>query len=604
MRPRIGGTVNFGFWVPFALAVFAYLPTLTHAFAWDDGSLIVGNPAARSAAMIPEALGHGYGWAPGGPVAADRIMYYRPLVTLANTLTWVVSGGRPWLFHLENVLAHAGVSVLVSALAAASGLSPWSALAAGALFALHPVASEPVAWVSGRTDVFAAFFVLLCLWLLVRRGQREDHRGVRALPWGASAAFVLALASKESGYVLLLLAPLALLWGAARARRPAAWAVLLVPAPLFTALRFGVLGAASASGQAAPKLVLSGNLFLHYLRLVAAPWPLVTEPPAALMNGTGPLPGGVAGLALFSAGIAAWAWLLLRSRRRPRARPAALGLGLFLAGLAPVLQWIPTGEIYGERFLYLPLAGLILAVACAADRLVRGNRGRALAVAGVLCAVSLVPLEIRLPDWRNDLTLYGSAARRRPENARALANYGSALAANGRVREGGRYLARAATLDPRDPWKQLQYGAFLLNTGKVAEAAQAFERAWNGGLRTKEVAKDLGVAWTRTGRSGDAVRILRPVLDANPADPELADALGMAERKLGHCDSAAALFRRSLDLAPARPGPWMNLIAMLALECGRTDEAARTGTDFLRRFPGAPETETVRRLIGSPPPRR
>ena len=105
------------------------------------------------------------------------------------------------------------------------------------------------------------------------------------------------------------------------------------------------------------------------------------------------------------------------------------------------------------------------------------------------------------------------------------------------------------------------------------------------------------MAWIRTEHFDEAVELLRAAMEAAPSDPELPDALGMAKRKLGRCDEAAALFRRSIQLAPSRPGPWMNLIAMLAYESGDRAGAATAGQEFLRRFPTAPEAELVRRIL-------
>jgi Tfp pilus assembly protein PilF len=598
--------------------VLVYLPTLGHQFVWDDTDFIAANPAAHRLADLPRSLAHGYGWVPGGAVEPDALMYYRPVVTLANTLTWVVSGGRPWLFHLENVLAHGGAAALLALLAASLGLSPGGALLAGALFALHPALSEPVAWISGRTDVFAGFFSVLALLLLVR--WRRGLRG--AAPWIAALAIFFALGSKESAFALVIPAALILAGPHENGNRPRfAWISVVAPVLLFVVIRFAVLGTerlrAPLSQSGAPRLLLSGNLFLAYLRGLVIPWPLVTEPPASLLGGKAPVLPGVIGLSLLATVGTIWLWMVRRcltpvdpARPGPvgsassesvftRFPAVALGVSLFLFGLLPVLQWVRTGEVYGERFLYLPMAGCLLVAAALGDSLFRRRPASAWVIMAILGVSWTVLLERRLPDWRNNTTLYASAARIRPESARALANYGSALAANGHPEEAGPWLERAVRLAPHDPWRHEQYGTLLLNTGRFAEASTELERAYRGGLRSNTLVKSLGVVWTRTERFDDAAVLLRAAMEADPSDPELPDALGMAERKLGRCDEAAAHFRRSIQLAPSRPGPWMNLIAMLACESGDRTEAVIVGNEFLRKFPAAREAELVRRMIGS-----
>jgi protein O-mannosyl-transferase len=612
-------------YVPFALALLVYLPALGHGFVWDDVDFIAENPAAHRLADLPQSLAQGYGWVPGGAAAPDALRYYRPVVTLANSVTWAVSGGRPWLFHLENVVAHGGMAALVTLLAASLGLSAGAALLTGALFALHPSLCEPVAWISGRTDVFAGCFGLLALLLLIR--WRRGRADGRTALWIAAGAMFLALGSKESALALVVPAALILAMPhAGRARPRLAWAAVVAPVLLFFLLRVSVLGAGgfqlSGSGSSAPRLWLSGNLFLAYLRQVIVPWPLVTEPPVSLLGGKAPVFAGVIGASLLAALTVVWLWMLQGWRSLgvtaqlraagPTNPPSAVsrlaaaasqlpaasfGLAIFLFGLLPVLQWIPTGEIYGERFLYLPLAGLCLTAAALGDSLFRRRPAWIWVMAVVLGSGWTVLIERRLPDWRNNTALSASAARIRPESARALANYGSALAADGHPEQGAPLLQRAVRLAPGDPLRHQQYGTLLLNTGKFAEASVELEKAYRAGLRSGALIKSLGVAWTRTERFSEAIMLLRQAMDADPSDPELPDALGMAERKLGQRDEAAAHFRRSIQLAPSRPGPWMNLIAMLAYESGDPAGAAAVGQEFLRRFPAAPEAETVRRIL-------
>lgn len=601
-------------WIPFVVVVLVYLPALEHGFVWDDVDVIVANPAAHRGADIPKSLAHGYGWVPGGAVQPD-LVYYRPVVTLANSLTWEVSGGKPWLYHLENMLAHGGSAALLTLLAASLGLSPGGALLAGLLFALHPALSEPVAWISGRTDVFAGFFSVLALVMLVR--WRRGRLGAGAAPWISALAILFALGSKESAFALVVPAALYLAGPSGNETRPRfAWATVVAPALLLVLIRFTVLGTGRLQAPAVEgggsRLLLSGNLFLAYLRQVVVPWPLVTEPPVSLLGGKAPVLPGLIGLSFLAAVGASWLWVARRCLLRgvtERPGPASpesvltplpavsLGLGLFFLGLLPVLQWIRTGEIYGERFLYLPLAGLLLAAAALGDGFFRRRPASVWLTIAVLGVVWTILLERRLPDWRDNTTLYASAARIRPESARALANYGSALAADGHLEKAAPLLERAVRLAPRDPSRRQQYGTLLLNTGRFAEASSELEIAYNGGLRSNTLIKSLGVAWTRTGRFDEAAALLRAAMQADPSDPELPDALGMAERKLGRHGEAAALFRRSIQLAPSRPGPWMNLIAMLAYESGDPAGAAAAGQEFLQRFPTAPEADLVRRIL-------
>ncbi len=593
-------------WVPFALAVIAYLPTLGHGFVWDDVNFIAANPAAHEIRSVGATLSRGYGWTPAGTERHDSSLYYRPLIGFVNTLSWAVFDGRPGLFHLCNALVHAANAALLTVLAFWLGLSAVTALCVGVLFAIHPALSEPVAWISGRTDLLATFFTLSALLLLVAwRTGRLPSWPRKAVLAAAAAATFLALASKESAIVLLALAPIALKVGSARsnsahsARR--AWVALGLTAGMYLLLRVIVLREGAWSGAAAlhergsfpARLLLAGNLFLTYLRTLLVPWPLAIEPPAALARGHGAWVTGVLG-----AGLALCAGVLwVRASLRARSSPARLlGVGLLLVGLLPVLQLVPIGEIYGERFLYLPVAGLLLVAASFAEPWLRRTPRRAWWVLGALGIPYLVLLQVRLPDWKDELTLYSSAVRARPASARALASLGSVQMDRGLLREAERSLAEAVRLDPEDPWKRSQYGALLINTGRPAEGTRLLEQVWAGGERSPALRLNLGIGLTAVGRYAEAEPILRGALSADPTNAAALDALAMAERKRGALQEAAALLRRAVASDPARRGAWLNLIGVLGEE-GQWDAARDVGRQFLARFPDSPEASAVRELV-------
>jgi protein O-mannosyl-transferase len=608
------------FWiVPAILAAIAYLPTLGNSFVWDDVNFIVDNPAAHHLSDLPSALSRGYGWVPSGATGPDASIYFRPVVTLANTVTWTISGGRPGLFHLHNLLAHAATAGLLAILASMLGLSQGAALLVGACFALHPASSEAVAWISGRTDVFAAFFTLLSLVLLVGwRSSRLSRWPKAAIPALVSASVFLALASKESAAVLLVLVPLVLLRpgrldrmgsepaaGGRTRGLYAAWIASAAGAGLYLILRFGVLGAGALGGRRAlpdrgdllSRALLGGNLLLSYLARLIVPRPLTVEPPPALTQAHPPVFLGLLGLLLLLAAGSLW---LLWIRRRSSAPAVVLGLGLFLLGLLPVLQFISTGEIYGERFLYLPSAGLFLLLGSLSDGWLRRGGGRAWIVLAVLGLPWVILLQARLPAWKDELSLFSSAVRVHPQSARALANLGSAQSKLGLLAEADKNLAEAVRLDPKDPWKHAQYGSLLVNLGRAEEGTRELESVWAGGLRSRTLRKNLGIGWIRTGRYAEAAQILQEAVDLDPQDPSLVESLAMAERKLGNRERAAALLRRELQMAPARPSAWLNLIGVL-LEDSKADQAREVGARFLQQFPDAPQAEDVRKLLSPKP---
>lgn len=601
-------------WIPFILAMMAYLPTLGHDFVWDDVDFIRENPAAHEMGRLASALQHGYGWVPAeaGEVRNPRFLYFRPVIVVANTLQWVLGGGRPWLFHLSNLITHALVAALVAGLALALGLSAPAAAFAGVVMAAHPIHVEAVAWISGRTDLSAALFAVATLLLLAlwRRG-----RGGERLIYLAGITFFLALASKESAAALIPLVPLLTLVPSEGRHPRRVLGVFAVALGLYLILRFAVMGAdlvgdeesrigssLAARGGIASRGLQGGALLLLYLRRVLLPHPLSVEPPANLSAPPYPILPGLLGILCMGALLLLGVRHLRRVREGSASPAALLGLGLFLFALLPVLQWIlPTGEIYGERFLYLPMAGLLIYLATLLDRFLAEKPRRTVLLLGLLVLVALFPLEARQEDWRDELTLFASAARVHPESARAQANLGATLMDLGHLPEARQHLEEAARLEPENPRTQAQLGALLINLGNVEEGITKLEWARSRIPQTKTMLKNLGIGWTHLGRYDNAAEVLARALSLDPEDPSLLDALGMAELKRGNLDAADELFQAAVQRDPGRKSCYLNLFGLHYFQRRDWAAARRWGEAFLRRFPNDPRAQQTRELLEQDP---
>ena len=176
-----------------AAATLAYGGTLAHGFVWDDPMLIRDRIHLYTWRGLPSLLGSDFF---GGTTQATH--YYRPAVTLTFFLDLTLWGLHPFGFHLTNVLGHALTSVCVFWLARRVTREDAVAVAAGAVFAVHPVHSGSVAFVAGRTDVLATLFALAAL--LAHARWRESGQAWWRLV--SLAAFALAVLSKEAAVVV------------------------------------------------------------------------------------------------------------------------------------------------------------------------------------------------------------------------------------------------------------------------------------------------------------------------------------------------------------------------------------------------------------------
>lgn len=400
--------------------LFAYARSPFGTFQYDDFNVLVHNAAVHD-------LGHWWGG-------------LRPLLKLSYALNWAASPA-PLGFLLLNLALHAVNALLVFELIRA--LLPeeeGSALLGALVFALHPVQTEAVAYVSGRSTSLMASFFLGGLWLSLRA------RVASASPWHLPAGllcFGLAAATKETALVLPAVAGLVhgKVEGPARRRILGAFlalgAVLLLGLLLHPGYRrlfhfsFELRGCGAQLHGA-----LAGLAYLFRVLL----WPvgLNIDPPLAAPRGWTSEGLATALAVIVLTGLALVAW-----RHRPW---VAVGIGWFLLTLLPTQGPVPRLDLANERHLYLPMAGVALLVA----GLCRAPRLRRWAPAGT-AAMSLllgVGTTRRIGDYRTEVALWESSIRADPANARAHNNLGAALALAGRREEAREAFRKALRLRP------------------------------------------------------------------------------------------------------------------------------------------------------------
>lgn len=477
------------------LAVLPFLPGLRHDFVFDDHGAITANTFYRQ----PDA------WARIATLETyrePRLLDGTRPVLLASVLIERALGARAaWQHRPLNYALHAGCALLLfgwvrGLLRRAGRRSPEaSAFAAALVFALHPLALEPVQVPSYREDLLALFFILAAL------AAAPLRRAAVRIPIQTLAIF-FALGSKETAFVLPLF--LAWTWLCLPAERPAwrhgaiamtiacaatglvAALVLIHHAPQATAGPWNGI-----SLQWPANLWTAPRLFADYLRLLAAPWPLcadrVVTPiphPWALV-----VAGGVLALAL--------ALLPRALRRQPLLVFAA---GWLVIAFLPVSNLVPLHNPFADRYAYALLPGWALFAAALPleDRVFR--RGL-----GVLLAAYVLLVQLRLPDWRNDAHLWSATLRVEPRSARAHSGLGVAALEQGALESARRYFERADELNPQDVTALVNLAVLDGQQGAVEESARKLEAAVQRRPDKAEAWANLAVVRELQGRRDEAL---------------------------------------------------------------------------------------------------
>ncbi|MBK8913331.1 MAG: tetratricopeptide repeat protein [Phycisphaerales bacterium] len=523
--------------------LLAYLPALFAGTIWDDDSYLTRNPLVQS------------GWD-----GLRRIWFttespqYYPLVFTTFWIEHKLWGLAPFGYHLVNVLLHAANAILVWRVARLLNLP--AAAAIGAVFALHPVHVESVAWITERKNVLSGLFFLLSLRALLRWNAGAGARSYAA----GTLWFLAALGSKS---VTAMLAPsLPLLFWLQRGRLSRA--AILAVIPLFVigaakglltayleADKVGASGAEWSQTFLERAALIAPSAYVFYAQKILWPYPLLfVYPRWDLAQAT---PAWYLPLVLSAAA------LIVTIAYRKRWGCGPLVAILFAAfNLFPALGFL---NVYPHRysfvadhFQYLGSLGFIALFVAIGHRLLRERVGAGPgASAAALCAVCAalgIATFAQSRHYDSERTLYVHTLRYNPNATLALINYANIL----------REDANRATGADRERLRR--------------EALALFERAAQFEMSRFEALTGMGTAYFDAQMPTQAIEHFERALPIAPAGSVTAhNNLALALDAAGRTDEALALLEKAAALKPAFPTTWYNLSTVL-LRAGRADEAA------------------------------
>jgi tetratricopeptide (TPR) repeat protein len=499
------------------LTAFVYAPTAGNGFInLDDPEYVSANPVVRQG-LTPR----GAAWA----LRAVEQGNWHPLAWWSHMLDVSLFGVRPGPHHLVSAALHALAAILLFLALRRLAGAVWPAALVAALFAVHPLHVESVAWVAERKDVLCGLFWALALLAYARYARRPD----RAAAVAVASCFLLALMAKPMA-VTLPLSLLLLDWWPLGRFRGASGRTPSRTARALVAEKLPLLAVSLAVGAATLSLQASAGA----LKLAAA-WPLAlclenALVATALYPAKMLWPSELGILYPFpAAGLPAWQWLaaglflaaasLAAFAVRRRHPWVTAGWLWYLLTLAPVSGLLQAGEqARADRYAYIPSIGLTVAAAwglTAAFR--RSRRLRVAAALGVAAATVALAVAARAQAgrWRDSVTLFRHTLAVAGESSLLRTNLGGSLVVLGRWEEALRELTAALAANPRD---------FV---------------AWY----------NAGIAYSKLQRYAEAAAAFRAVVDADPADAKARYNLGLNAVALGDQTTAEEQLRalRSLD---------------------------------------------------------
>jgi protein O-mannosyl-transferase len=530
----------------FLSVLVLYYPALQNGFVnYDDPAYVTSNWQVQQG-----LTSRSMAWAFASTAEAN----WHPLTWISHMLDVQLSGLGPAGHHAQSVLWHAAnVVLLFLLLAKATGFLGRSALVA-ALFAVHPLNVESVAWVAERKTVLCTFFLLLALgaygWY-VKRPRASRYLLVGLL-------FGLGLMAKPMAITLPFLLLLVDFWPLQRFPETPIFKLALEKIPLLA------LSAASAAitlyAQRAGGALGSTELLPLAMRVKNAIYSCLiymekTVWPSRLAVFY-PHPEGslalwkVLGASAVLAAVTAAFWHF-RERRY-----LLVGWLWFLGTLAPVIGIIQVGrQAWADRYAYFPLWGLfVIGVWLASEGAARISLSRTAQVA-IASAVLLgysVTAHSQIEYWRDSYSLFAHAIQVTDANPIAEGNLGSAWMEMQRLDLAEPHLERAVRLMPTLATAHYNLGTLLHRQNEFNRAQQEYQLALKYGSDQREAAQahnNLGVLFNQLGRRDDAVAEFTQAIALNPFEQNSLIGRGMIEREEGKLDAALQDFARAAQVA-------------------------------------------------------
>jgi len=492
-------------------SLIIYSNSLGGEFAYDDEYFIVKNIRIRNLRNIPYFFAH----SSSGAFAELSRDVYRPVTTTSYALDFFLWKLDTFGYHLANVLFHSLNAILLFLFLYALFENTALALFASLFFACHPVQTEVVSWISGRSSVLFLFFYLASLVFYVRRYYALSL-----------ALFGLSLFSKEMAVSLPLVIiayDIHFFNKEAFRKKILRYAPYFALAAFYVLVRSAVLQRVSQCGWWGESpyytFLTMAKVLVEYIKILILPAKLCAFYIISISRSIAEN-APAAGILLLTLTAIAAPFIFRRATR------ASFAIWWFFITLLPVSNIVPLKALMAERFLYLPSIGFAILAAIIIKR-AAGKRLAAILAAALVIAYSARTMA-RNEDWKDVVSLSKSIL----------------------------------AVSPLNPWGYTSLGTAYLAQDRYADAEKALKKAIALSQDYASPRNALGFCYLEMEKNEDAIRLLKDALKLSPRDLETMNSLGVAYAKTNRFDEAIGQFQASIRIDPAFVSAYLNLGAV------------------------------------------
>lgn len=578
------------------VTMVSYANSLTNRFVFDDIHLIAKNHKIRGIDKIPQLLGIG-----------ESRVSYRPMRMITYALDYTLNervwqhllgyrepeaGLNPAGFHISNWIYHLLTALLVFLVVSRLAESKRVGFIAASLFALHPVHTDSVTYLSGRRDILFTLFYMAGFYFFLRYRQTCRIGFMIA----SFLAYLLSLGSKEMAvtlpavflcYDLVNHFPgnirrinfqyfkgLILTLKTVFLKSKYLYSLILTGALVYSYYKVVVRSPSPDTPYYGDSILVTfltmGKILVHYMKLLVYPIRLNADysyhafplsysffEPATLFS-------------FVILGITGYGIL----RFLVSQRMLAFGAIWFFVTLLPVCHIFPHHELLAEHYLYLPSLGFCLIVALIFNDFLDEKRCVYPIYIALLAVFILFSIRIvdRNRDWRDGYMLWAKTVRNVPECARAYDNLGLAYGEKGMLEEAIASHEKSVSINPRDAGANNNLGMAYAKKGRLDEAVSAYKRALAIKPRYADAYYNLGLAYAKKGRLDEAVSAYKKALTIRPRYVRAYTNLGVVYNTMGKFKEALSANAKALAIDPYFVKAYNNM-GVIYYGTGKLDKA-------------------------------
>ncbi len=478
------------------LTISLFYPSLQFSFVnYDDPQILTSNRLVKNFDL------YSMFFKPSPQVASGD---YLPLTVLSFAIENYFFEMNPYTFHLSNLILHTINVLLLFLFLLKLTTNNKMAFVSAAIFAIHPLHIESVAWVTERKDLLCALFFLLSLLTYLKIKECEGENKNRGHLWVICfSTFILAVLAKAMALTLpLLFILIDFNCGKIKVSNKVLFLLAAIGFTLFHIHLHGIYDKGNLFYLGGPEEIMLGALSAIGFYLSRAVYPINLS--VLYENPRGVLKSGEIIVAFLIFGTLLWGVLKASAANR---KWIVFGLVFFIISILPTLQFFPygTGFIFADRYFYLPSIGLFLSLSFLFLSLFKNEHFQK----GILCLVFIGFFGLsnqRLSVWKDSETLWKDALAKFPNSSIALTNLGAVRYSQGRKSEAESLFKKSIDLNHDQPSAHSNLGVLYVSRGELELAIREYEQALALRPQSSLFHYNLGNVNVASGRIAQAIK--------------------------------------------------------------------------------------------------